>query len=144
MQNNIKVIPVTNCVAITKGLTSTLSTHLHNKLHVWKTLVAAGHVLYTLNICLPNISYSNEVLLIFFSFLLPKKSFPVTENCQIPDERKTTLTSLIYALVTGETCLVVHKLQCIHEQIKKSKLSYWSLEYLYRWTLFQIKSLFQY
>ena len=115
---SIKVIHFTNFVVITKGLTSALFTHLHNKLDTWKTLVAAGHVLYTLNICLANISFSNEVLLIFFSFLLPKKSFLWRKNCQIPDERKTTLTSLIYALVTGETCLVVHKLQCIHEQIK--------------------------
>jgi len=34
MQNNIKVIPVTNLVAITKGLTPALFTHLQNKLDV--------------------------------------------------------------------------------------------------------------
>ena len=46
IQTSSKVITGTNLVAITKGLTSALFTHLQNKLDVWKTLVAAGNMLY--------------------------------------------------------------------------------------------------
>ena len=118
--------------------------HLQNKLDVWETLVAAGHVLYTLNIYLPNISFSNEVLLIFFSLLLPKKVIPCDRKLSNSWWKKDN--SYILNICVGNRRDMSSGTQVAVYTFTNNKktLSYWPLEYLYRWTFFQIQSLVQY
>ena len=85
MQNKYNGHSCCQTVTITKGLESAFFTYLQNKSDICKASVLVGHIL-----CLANISYSNEILLILFSFLLPndchlcdRDLFEIKENVHI-------------------------------------------------------------
>ena len=48
-------------------------------------MVAVGQIFYSLSICLANVSYSNEILLIVFHSCYQQILIPVTEKCHSCD-----------------------------------------------------------